>query len=81
MADNLFPKDFLFGSATASYQVEGALYEDGRTECIWDEFSRIPGKVWCGENGNIAADQYHRVEEDVALMAKIGLQAYRFSVS
>ena len=81
MADNLFPKDFLFGSATASYQVEGALYEDGRTECIWDEFSRIPGKVWCGENGNVAADQYHRVEEDVALMAKIGLQAYRFSVS
>ena len=81
MAKKPLPKDFLIGSATAAYQVEGAAGEDGRTECIWDEFSRIPGKVWCGENGNVAADQYHRMKEDVALMAKLGLKAYRFSVS
>ncbi|MGN1164365.1 MAG: GH1 family beta-glucosidase [Candidatus Ornithospirochaeta sp.] len=81
MAKKPLPEDFLIGSATAAYQVEGAGTEDGRTECIWDEFSRIPGKVWCGENGSVAADQYHRMKEDVALMASLGLKAYRFSVS
>lgn len=74
-----FPQDFIIGSATASYQVEGD--REGRTSCIWDDFSRIPGKVWCGENGDVAADQVNRMKEDVALMAKLGLQAYRFSVS
>lgn len=74
-----FPSDFIIGSATASYQVEGD--RKGRTSCIWDDFARIPGKVWCGENGDVAADQVNRMKEDVALMAKLGLKAYRFSVS
>ncbi len=75
------PKDFLFGAATASYQVEGAGSEDGRTPCIWDDFAKIPGKVYMGHDGSVAADQYHRYKEDVALMADLGFQAYRFSVS
>jgi len=76
-----FPEDFLWGSATASYQVEGATYEDGRGECIWDTFSRKPGAVYAGENGNIACDQYHRYPEDAALMAELGLKSYRFSIA
>lgn len=75
----VFPNDFIIGSATASYQVEGR--GERKSDCIWDDFAKIPGKVWCGENGDIAADQCHRMKEDVALMASLGLQAYRFSVS
>ncbi|MBQ0071152.1 MAG: family 1 glycosylhydrolase, partial [Spirochaetales bacterium] len=75
------PEDFLFGTATASYQVEGATHEGGRTSCIWEDYARIPGKVLYGENGDVAADQYHHYKEDVALMAKLGFGAYRFSVS
>jgi len=76
-----FPADFLWGTATASYQVEGAAYEDGRGECIWDTFSRKPGAVYAGENGNIACDQYHRYPEDAALMAELGFKSYRFSIA
>jgi len=76
-----FPKDFLWGTATASYQVEGAAFEGGRGECIWDAFSRKPGAVYAGENGNVACDQYHRYPEDVALMAELGFKSYRFSIS
>ena len=75
------PEDFLFGTATASYQVEGAANEDGRTSCIWDDFAKIPGKVYECQDGSIAADQYHRYKEDIELMADLGFQAYRFSVS
>ncbi|MEV0848427.1 GH1 family beta-glucosidase [Streptomyces sp. NPDC049954] len=76
-----FPTGFLWGAATASYQVEGAATEDGRTPSIWDTFSHTPGKVRNGDTGDIAADHYHRFPEDVALMKELGLGAYRFSVS
>ena len=76
-----FPDGFVWGSATAAYQVEGAAAEDGRTPSIWDTFSKTPGKVLGGDTGDVACDAYHRVEEDIALMADLGLQAYRFSVS
>ena len=75
------PKDFLFGAATASYQVEGAGNEDGRTPCIWDDFAKIPGAVYEGQDGSVAADQYHRYKEDIAIMAGLGFKAYRFSIS
>jgi beta-glucosidase len=76
-----FPDNFLWGTATASYQVEGAVDEDGRGTSIWDTFSHTPGKVYRGDTGDIACDQYHRIEEDLDLMADLGLQAYRFSVA
>lgn len=76
-----FPGGFVWGAATAAYQVEGAANEDGRSPSIWDTFSRTPGKVLGGETGDIAADHYHRYRDDVAMMAEIGLGAYRFSVS
>jgi beta-glucosidase len=75
------PPSFLFGAATASYQVEGASTEDGRTPCIWDDFAKVPGAVFEGHDGSVAADQYHRYKEDIKLMADLGFQAYRFSVS
>lgn len=76
-----FPDDFLFGVATAAYQIEGAAHEDGRTDSIWDAFSRIPGAVVNMDNGDVACDHYHRYREDVALMARLGVQTYRFSTS
>ena len=76
-----FPADFLWGSATASYQIEGAVAEDGRAPSIWDTFSHTPGKVLDGATGDVAVDHYHRVPEDVEIMSALGLQAYRFSVS
>ncbi len=80
-AARTFPADFLFGAATAAYQIEGAAHEDGRTDSIWDAFARVPGAVVNGENGDVACDHYHRYEEDVAMMADLGLQTYRFSTS
>jgi beta-glucosidase len=76
-----FPEDFLWGAATAAYQVEGAAREDGRTPSVWDTFARRPGAVAMGHTGDVATDHYHRVKEDVALMKQLGLKAYRFSVS
>ncbi|MDR2964683.1 MAG: beta-glucosidase [Treponema sp.] len=76
-----FPADFLWGTATASYQVEGAAYEGGRGECIWDTFSRRPGAVYAGENGNVACDQYHRYVEDAEIMSELGFKSYRFSIA
>jgi beta-glucosidase len=76
-----FPEGFVWGSATAAYQIEGAATEDGRTPSIWDTFCRTPGKVREGDTGDVACDHYHRVTEDLDLMADLGLQAYRFSVS
>jgi len=76
-----FPKGFVWGAATASYQIEGAVTEDGRGPSIWDTFSHTPGKVERGESGDVAGDHYHRVAEDVASMADLGLDAYRFSIA
>jgi beta-glucosidase len=76
-----FPSDFLWGAATASFQVEGAGREDGRSDSIWDTFCRTPGKVHAGDNGDVACDQYHRYAEDIAIMKSIGIQAYRFSIA
>jgi beta-glucosidase len=76
-----FPQGFLWGSATASYQVEGAVNEDGRGPSIWDTFSHMPGKTNNGDTGDIADDHYHRYKEDVQLMKALGLQTYRFSVA
>jgi len=77
----VFPPGFVIGSATASYQIEGAANEDGRTPSIWDTFSRTPGRTWNGDTGDVACDHYHRLESDLDLMASLGLEAYRFSLS
>jgi len=74
-----FPADFLFGAATASYQIEGAANEGGRGPSIWDTFSHTEGKIWSNDNGDVACDHYHRYVDDVAAMAELGLTAYRFS--
>lgn len=76
-----FPPKFIWGAATAAYQIEGAAFADGRGPSIWDTFSRTPGKVRNGDTGDRAVDHYHRYEQDVALMAQLGLHAYRFSVA
>jgi beta-glucosidase len=76
-----FPKNFTWGAAAASYQIEGAVAEDGRTPSIWDVFSHQPGKVFENHNGDVACDHYHRWREDVKLMRGLGLQAYRMSLS
>jgi beta-glucosidase len=76
-----FPTDFVWGAATAAYQIEGAAAEDGRGPSIWDTFAHTPGRVLGGDNGDVAVDHYHRYREDVALMAGLGLTAYRFSIS
>ncbi|MET9633962.1 GH1 family beta-glucosidase [Lentzea sp. NPDC006480] len=82
MTDELvFPADFLWGTATAAYQIEGAAREDGRGPSIWDTFSHTPGKVLGGHTGDMACDHVHRFEKDVALVAELGLPAYRFSVA
>lgn len=76
-----FPADFVFGVATAAYQVEGGVTEDGRGPSVWDTFSHTPGTVRDGATGDVACDSYHRYAEDVQLMAGLGVQAYRFSVA
>jgi beta-glucosidase len=76
-----FPPDFLWGVATAAYQIEGAWNDGGRGPSIWDTFSHTPGKTLDGDTGDDAVDHYHRYQEDVALMAELGVSAYRFSIS
>jgi len=76
-----FPADFVWGTATASYQIEGAAHEDGRGESIWDRFSHMPGKTANGDTGDIATDHYHRWREDTGIMRELGLPAYRFSTA
>jgi beta-glucosidase len=76
-----FPADFVWGAATAAYQVEGASNEEGRGPSIWDVFCRRPGAVFEGHSGDLACDHYHRYRDDIALMRALGLAAYRFSVS
>ncbi len=76
-----FPKNFLWGAASAAYQVEGAYQEDGKGRNIWDAYCQTPGHIAHGENGNVACDQYHRYKEDIALMKEMGIRYYRFSIS
>ena len=78
---NQFPPDFLWGAATASYQIEGAAHEDGRGESVWDRFCATPGKVRNGDTGERACDFYHRYPDDIALMRDLGLDAFRFSIA
>lgn len=80
-AERSFPSNFLFGAATAAFQIEGAAFEDGRTASIWDAFCREPGAVINGDNGDVACDHYNLYRDDVALMKNMGLQTYRFSTS
>jgi beta-glucosidase len=78
---NHFPDGFVWGAATAAYQIEGAAMKDGRGESIWDRFSHTPGKTLNGDTGDVACDHYHRWRDDIQLMRQLGLQAYRFSVA
>ncbi len=75
-----FPKDFVWGAASSAYQVEGAQKEGGKGDSVWNMFARIPGAIADGSNGDLGCDHYHHLEEDVALMAQMGLKAYRFSI-
>lgn len=79
--NNQFPKDFFWGVATSAYQIEGAVAAAGRKPSVWDCFSSLPGRVLNGDTGAIACDHYHRYDEDVALMAQLGIKHYRFSLS
>ena len=76
-----FPEGFLWGVSSASYQIEGAVREDGRGESIWDRFCRIPGNVRNGDTGDEAVDFYHRYREDIGLMKELGIPAFRFSIA
>ena len=76
-----FPKDFVWGAAAASYQIEGAAYEDGKGLSIWDMWCRQPGTIYSENTGDVACDHYHRYEEDTKIMSEIGLKAYRLSIS
>ena len=76
-----FPRDFVWGTATSSYQIEGAVNTDGRGPSIWDTFCEVPGNIANGDTGAIACDHYNRYEEDIRLMARMGVHAYRFSIS
>src|SRR5262245_7972905 len=76
-----FPDGFLWGTATAAYQIEGALEEDGRGPSMWDSFARQPGVIFDGSNAEVAVDHYHRYRDDVQLMKELGATAYRFSIA
>ena len=76
-----FPENFIWGSATSAYQIEGGWNEDGKGPSIWDTFSHLPGKIFQDQNGDVAADVYHKWSQDIQLMKEIGLNAYRFSIS
>jgi beta-glucosidase len=78
---NGFPKGFLWGAATAAYQIEGGWNEDGKAESIWDRFVRVPGHIKNGDTGDVACDSYHRYKEDVALLRELNCKSYRFSIS
>src|SRR5271165_5762818 len=80
-AAQTFPEGFVWGTATASYQIEGAWNEDGKGESIWDRFAHTPGKIDNGDTGDVAVDHYHLYKEDIGLMKELGAKAYRFSIS
>ncbi|MBQ8152027.1 MAG: family 1 glycosylhydrolase, partial [Firmicutes bacterium] len=74
-----FPKDFKWGAGSASYQIEGGAFEDDKGPSIWDVFSHIPGKIAGDQNGDVACDAYHRFEEDLDIMKRLGISNYKFS--
>src|SRR6187431_2683348 len=76
-----FPKDFVWGTATSAYQIEGAVNEDGRGRSIWDTFAHTPGKIEDKTTGDVANDHYHRYKEDIGLIRELGAKAYRFSIA
>lgn len=80
-AVNAFPQGFLWGAATAAYQVEGAWQEDGKGESVWDRFAHTPGKIEDKSTGDVACDSYHRYRDDIALLKRLGLKSYRFSIA
>ena len=77
----VFPEGFLWGVATAAYQIEGAACDDGKGRSIWDTFTHDAGRVHHGDNGDIACDHYHRIDSDIELMAELGIPVYRFSIA
>ncbi len=81
MSDLVIPSNFIFGAATAAYQIEGAVNEDGRGPNIWDDFSHRKGKIHLDQNGDVACDHYHRYREDISLMRELRVKAYRMSLS
>src|SRR5882757_1212920 len=81
MAPGEFPPGFLWGAATAAYQIEGAYNEDGKGESVWDRFVLAPGKIKNGDTGNVACDSYHRYREDIALLRALNLKSYRYSIA
>jgi beta-glucosidase len=81
MKNYLFPQDFIWGAATAAYQIEGAWDADGKGESIWDRFTHLPDRILNGDTGDTACDHYHHMPADVALMAELGIKSYRFSIS
>ena len=81
MTSQPFPAGFVWGTATSSYQIEGAVNEDGRGRSIWDDFAHTPGKTKDGGTGDVAVDHYHRYPDDIALMKSLGVKAYRFSTA
>ena len=81
MTEHVFPDDFVWGSATAAYQIEDTAREDGRGPSIWDTYSHTPGRTLNGDTGDVAADHCHRWQEDLGHIADLGLDAYRFSIS
>src|SRR6202167_2299177 len=80
-SDLQFPQGFVWGCATASYQIEGAVKEDGRKPSIWDVFAHTPGKTHDGDTGDVADDSYHLYKEDTRLLKNLGVDAYRLSIS
>ncbi len=80
-ADAIFPTGFVWGAATAAYQIEGGAREEGRGPSIWDTFSHTPGAIASGDTGDVACDHFHRFRDDIALMRELGLNAYRFSIA
>uniref|UniRef100_A0A0N5CHA9 Cytosolic beta-glucosidase n=1 Tax=Strongyloides papillosus TaxID=174720 RepID=A0A0N5CHA9_STREA len=84
MDDNklkIFPKNFIWGTATSSYQIEGAAFEDGKGKSIWDDFVRLPNKIQNNDTGDVACDSYHKIDGDINMLKQIGVQFYRFSLS
>lgn len=76
-----FKKDFIWGAATAAYQIEGAAFDDSKGLSIWDVFSHTKGKMYLEHNGDISCDHYNRLEDDLEIMSELGLKSYRFSIS
>ena len=79
--ERIFPEGFLWGTATAAYQIEGGVTDGGRGPSIWDTFTHTPGRTYNGETGDLAVDHFNRLAEDVRLMEQLGVNAYRFSIS